>query len=319
MKRFAGAAILFAATILCAPSAAAQSEADSRAAIERALQSVELAAQSSGAERDANVRAALRALEADERLAASAPLREPLVASPPQIERAQARLVAARAALERPAGGAPDVDSARRGLARILSNPPFRAWDPLTLVPDWLLPLALVIADLLGWFSRIVRWPFDRVLDVVSLLLRGPVGSIGIPLLAFGILCGIVLLYRTGLRAAIVAQAEVSAPSHQLPPTALRALELAQQHASVGRYRNACHFVFLATLLWIEEHADAHFDPTATNREHLAQVGNQPTIARALAPVVTHFDQLWYGQETVGESDYRALLGLAARVREATP
>jgi hypothetical protein len=86
----------------------------------------------------------------------------------------------------------------------------------------------------------------------------------------------------------------------------------------VGRYREACHFVLTATLLWLEEHTGANFDPAATNREHLARVANQPLVAAALAPVVNYFDRLWYGQESVAETDYRELLGLAARVREAT-
>jgi hypothetical protein len=40
-------------------------------------------------------------------------------------------------------------------------------------------------------------------------------------------------------------------------------------------------------------------------------------VARALGPLVAAFDRLWYGTSAVTESDYRRLLDLAGRVREA--
>jgi hypothetical protein len=311
--------IALALAVVCSTPAAASAQVrDSRTQIDAALAVLEQAAQSTGPERDARAQEARRLLVTSG-LARNDWLRAPLDASPPEIDRARTRLTAARAVLDEATPSAIDVGRARASLDRILHQPPFEAWDPLTLFPDWLVPAILTLRALADGFWRIVRWPFDRVFDLLGTFVTSAVGQAVIVVCGVLVLGGLIFLYRLGLRAAIVAQAEVGPPPTELPPTAREALERAQAQAGAGRYREACHFVFLATLLWIEEHAAAHFDPAATNREHLAQVAGQPKVAAALAPVVARFDRLWYGQDAVGEEDYRALLGLAARVREATP
>ncbi|MBI4492986.1 MAG: DUF4129 domain-containing protein [Chloroflexi bacterium] len=316
MRRLALAAALVAAFALATPGTAAGPQ-EARSAVARALALVEQASQAPVAERPALARAALDALAAAPELADFTWLRDPLAASPPELARARARLAAAQEALEPPAGALDPA--ARSSLDRILSNPPFKSPSVQSLLPSWLVPVAVLIDAAARVVWNLVRWPFDRLLDLLRWVFTEVVS--GPAALALGLLAiaGLVLLYRRGLRAALVAQAEVAASDEPLPPTAAEALAAAQRYAAAGQYREACHFVLLSALLSIEAQGWARLDRAATNREHLARLATQPSVAAALAPVVARFDRLWYGQDTVTDADYRELLRLAGRVREATP
>jgi hypothetical protein len=208
-----------------------------------------------------------------------------------------------------------DARQARAALRDVLADPRFHPRTWLDFVPAWLLPAVLLVKALLDFLWNIVRWPFDRLLDLLGELLRSPL------IIVLGLLAtiGLVALSRGAVRAALVHQAEIDLPDESLPPTAAEALSAAQREATLGHYREASHFVLLSTLLWIAEHGDARFDPSATNREHLhrVQAAARPAVARALGPLVAAFDNLWYGTGAVTETDYRRLLDLAGRVREA--
>jgi len=125
----------------------------------------------------------------------------------------------------------------------------------------------------------------------------------------------IVLAYRFAFRSALVTDTEAREPGRLSRLTSTEALAVAQQHGAAGRYREACHFVLLATLLWLEEKSFARFDPSATNREHLQRLAAQPAVASALEPVVDRFDGLWYRSDEATAEDFRALLELAERTR----
>ena len=295
---------------------AASSAADSVEALSTARGLVERAAQGEGP-RDELIRSARLALESAPEIAANEWLREPLQTSPPNLDDARARLIAAQAAIELPAIAPRDSVTARISLDGILSNPPIKGWSWLNLVPGWLLPLLLLLEPIATAIWNAVRWPFDRFLELLSWLLRGTVNSVAIIAIGGGIALGLGLLLRRGLHSSIVAQSEIPEAGAQLPPTSGEALAIAHHHAQRQQFREACHYVFLSTLLWIEEHDLEGFKPAATNREYLAQVAAHPLVARALRPVVSRFDRLWYGQDHVSESDYRDLLALADRLRAA--
>ncbi len=289
--------------------------ADADQAIATAARLVQQArGSSSEIERSRLVGEALVAVAGDPGLKSWSWLREPLESSPPDLVRAQARLEAAAAALPLRAAP-PDSQRARDLLTEVLADRRFHPGNWHDLVPGWLLPAALIMENLLELIWNIVRWPFDRLLDLLGGLLRSrPIMAV----LAIAVAIAIVLLYRTAVRAALVRQAEIATPNAALPLTASEALTAAQREATIGHYREASHFVLLSTLLWVEEHESARFDPSATNREHLhrAQAAARPAVARALAPLVAAFDNLWYSTGAVTESDYRSLLDLASRVRE---
>ena len=210
-----------------------------------------------------------------------------------------------------------DPAVARGILNEVLALPVFQEQDWISLLPQWLVPAALLLKLVLDIIWNAMRWPVDRLVDLVTRLvgevMRGPV----VVVLALLVIVGLALLYQRGLRASIVRQAEVRAEDRPLPPTANEALSLAAREANAGHYRVACHFVLLSTLLAIEERGQARFDPSATNREHLALLAGWPRVARALERVVARFDRVWYGQDDVTERDYRDLLALADGVVSA--
>jgi hypothetical protein len=292
---------------------------DPRGALQTALTLVEEAQQATGAGRDARVAAALAAIDRQADPADAAWLRAPLATKPPDLARARSRLEAALDALS-PPEAAVDSSDARARLGEVLADPRFHPRTLLDLVPGFLLPLAIFVVDLANVIASIVRWPFDRLFDLLGDFVDSQFFRPAMAIGAIGVVGGLVLLYRRGLRAALIAQAEAAAQPLALPPTSAEALAAAREKAQIGDYRAACHFVFLSTLLAIEERGVAHFDRSATNREHLARLAREPAgsaaeLGRALAPIVARFDRLWYGQATVTAADYQDLLALAEQIQ----
>ena len=289
---------------------------EARAALARGSSLVEAASQAPEADRPALIAQALAALDANPGVAKNAWLREPLMASPPDLPRARSRLAAANGAAQTVAP-ARDPIAARAALDDVLADPVFRERDWLSLLPAWLLPVAIVVKIVLDALWNAMRWPIDRLLDLLTRIIVGVFSGPIVVVLGMLFAGGLVLLYQRGLRSAIVRQAEVAQRDMPMPPSAGEALGLAGRHAAIGQYREACHFVLLSTLLAIEERGHARFDPSATNREHLTKLAGWPPLARALDRVVGRFDRIWYGQDAVSEADYRELLSLADSVAEA--
>jgi hypothetical protein len=281
---------------------------------------VDDASRSTGSARTALITEAVADLEADPELSDEW-LREPLVANPPNFPDARARLAAATDALRAPSR--PPVEDARAILARVLDDPRFHPRTWLDLIPKFLVPAALLASAIVQFIWSVVRWPFDRLYDLWRLALNSPLFGPVMAMGALAVVVGLIALYRVGLRSTLVSQAETKAPSSRdTPPTGAVALAEARLSASTGQYREACHFLLLATLLWLDEAGLARFDRTATNREqvaHLASVGGavDGRLIEALRLVVRRFDRIWYGQPMATDADYEELLVLASRVRDA--
>lgn len=246
---------------------------------------------------------------------ARASLLEPLQQSPPDIELARGRL---RLALGVSAPVDPSLAGSRSVmLDEIMGVPPFATRELKSAAPGWLIPVIVVLEWLLQHIVNIVRWPFDRLGDLISLFVDGPGFLPSVTALALAGIVALILLYRRGLRAALVAEAAIAAETRELPPTSEEAIARAQRLASSGDYREATHYLLLSTLLRIEERGYMRFDRAATNREHLEQIHSQAGIASVLRPLVDRFDRLWYGQREVSAPEFHELEQLTLRAREA--
>jgi hypothetical protein len=184
------------------------------------------------------------------------------------------------------------------------------------------MPAALLLSALVQFAWSVVRWPFDRLLDLLSAFLNSSAFGPVMVVVALVVTAGIFVLYRLGLRAIVVAQAEVAPPKTDVPVTADDALAAAERCEGIGQHREACHYALLAALLAVEEKGLARFSRSATNREHLAQLAvvtgsADGPVLRAISPAIDRFDRLWYGQTSVSERDYADLVALVGRVREA--
>lgn len=70
-------------------------------------------------------------------------------------------------------------------------------------------------------------------------------------------------------------------------------------------YRSAIRYLYLSSLLLLDERGVIRYDRTLTNREHLRQVANRPPLFELLRSVINAFEDVWYGFEPVDERFYR--------------
>jgi hypothetical protein len=98
--------------------------------------------------------------------------------------------------------------------------------------------------------------------------------------------------------------------------TSVEALNRAQQFANAGDYRTAVRQLYLATLLWLDEHGRLRYDHALTNREYLQAAASEPALVSSLRPVVETFDRIWYGFESVSPEEFNAYLEQVNEVRK---
>ena len=82
-------------------------------------------------------------------------------------------------------------------------------------------------------------------------------------------------------------------------------LQLADEHAAAGRYREAVRALYLACLLKFDENDVARFERGETNWEHLARIEQSPKLPVGLnfRTPTQRFDRIWYGYQTQGLPD----------------
>lgn len=299
----------------------ARAETDPRAALRQAIAIVEQAQAGPAAEQPGRAREALGVLTRDPELASQTWLVEPLAATPPNLTIAKTRLAAALAALDSSPRPVPD---ARPALDAALADPRFHPTDWTRYLPAWLIPAILIAEEIVHVVETIVNWPIDRLFEGIRAVVGSRLFGPTLALLAVLVAVAVVALYRRGLRTMLVAEAEAATSPDARPLTATEAFGLAHDRAEAGDYRQATHYVLLATLLDLERRDATRFDRTATNREHLARLAAQssladPNLAPRLATIVDRFDRAWYGQDTVNRADYEELLRLARNVAAVAP
>ena len=82
------------------------------------------------------------------------------------------------------------------------------------------------------------------------------------------------------------------------------ALKRAQDLSGGGDYRTAVRYLYLSSLLLLEEHGQLRYDRSLTNREYLRSVANNPNLAAILRDVIEVFDRVWYGFQPIEAEEY---------------
>jgi len=90
------------------------------------------------------------------------------------------------------------------------------------------------------------------------------------------------------------AKIDLSEPDEE-PTTSQAAAEKAEQLTAEQDFRAAIRYLYLASLLSLDERGIIHYDPALTNREHLQQLSKQPLLYQRMQDVVDIFDRVWYG------------------------
>jgi hypothetical protein len=122
-----------------------------------------------------------------------------------------------------------------------------------------------------------------------------------------GLIIGLVLFYvLRRLRADFAAEArfDLGDDPHLDNITADTAWQRAQESSDLGDYRQAVRYLYLSTLLLLEERDLLRYDRTLTNREYLSHLAHRPDLAAILREVVDVFDRVWYGYQPLSEREY---------------
>ena len=94
------------------------------------------------------------------------------------------------------------------------------------------------------------------------------------------------------------------------------AFRKAQTLSVHGDYRTAVRYLYLSSLLLMEERGILRYDRSRTNREYLRSVSTHPNLAKPLKSVVDVFDRVWYGYEPLDESTYKEYVDEVEELKE---
>jgi len=90
----------------------------------------------------------------------------------------------------------------------------------------------------------------------------------------------------------------------ETPTTAEAASELAAKSRAIKDYRAAIRYLYLTSLLLLDERGIIRYDPHLTNYEHVQQVRHKPQVREHLEFIVNIFDHVWYGFAPADEALY---------------
>jgi len=170
-----------------------------------------------------------------------------------------------------------------------------------------------------NWLQKILDGFFD-LLDRFIYAIQNTVYYERIPLMIIAtLLFAISLLYiYRSLSRSLVRNAELAAEGSEEDAilTSKGALQRAQTLSTQGDYRNAMRYLYLSSLLILDERGLLRYDRSRTNREYLQSVSSKPELATPLRDVIDVFDRVWYGYESVDEQTYQSYVEHVDELRE---
>jgi hypothetical protein len=98
--------------------------------------------------------------------------------------------------------------------------------------------------------------------------------------------------------------------------TSSGAMRQAQSLSSQGDYRNAVRYLYLSSLLVLDERGVLHYDRSRTNLEYLRSISSKPELSQPLGDVIDVFDRVWYGHEDVDETTFQSYVKHVDELRE---
>ena len=190
-------------------------------------------------------------------------------------------------------------------LKTILARPEFQ-WEQGSAVelPKWL-------QDLLDRFFNF----WDQLIARASMLVYE---GRYLLIVAAAIFFVFILLYISrNLAQNLVGETElaVEGESDELL-TSRGALKRAETLSMKGDYRSAIRYLYLSSLLVLDEQGLLRYDRSRTNREYLRSVSSKPELAEPLKDVINVFDRVWYGFESVDEQEYQSYVEQVEELRE---
>jgi len=189
-------------------------------------------------------------------------------------------------------------------LKEILARPEFQ-WSASQEAPDW--------------FQRALNAFFDWM-ERLAFGVQNTVYYGRVPLMIGAALLLLLSLFyiSRNLSRSLVREAELAgeASDDEALLTSKGALQRAQTLSSQGDYRTAIRYLYLSSLLVLDERGLLRYDRSRTNREYLRSVSSKPQLATPLRDVIDVFDRVWYGFESVDEQAYQSYLEHVDELRE---
>ena len=188
-------------------------------------------------------------------------------------------------------------------LREILARPEFQ-WKEGQQI-SWL-------ADLYEWLINLM----DRILfGTAEVIYQGrdliKIGAVLLFLFA-------LFFIARGLSRSLAQEAEIAGEESENDETLTSkgALQRAETLSMQGDYRNAVRYLYLSSLLVLDEQGLLRYDRSRTNREYLRSVSSKPALAKPLRDVIEVFDRVWYGFENVDEQTYQSYVRHVDELRE---
>ena len=177
-------------------------------------------------------------------------------------------------------------------LHEILSRPEFQWAEPaLNPINEWLQKI----------WDVVNRWLNDLLGDFAQYIPSNTTWLMVILLVAI-----VFFVFRT-LFVDFIKEAQLNGEEsgENEPLTSEAAFNKAQSLSRGGDYRSAVRYLYLSSLLLMDERGVLRYDRSKTNREYLRSVANSPELAKPLEEVIEVFDNVWYGYHSLEEETFK--------------
>jgi hypothetical protein len=161
------------------------------------------------------------------------------------------------------------------------------------------------------WFQKIINAINDLINDLLSRIfgakpLAGSTGTFTWAIVASLVLIAVfIFVYRT-LFNDFIRETELNEGDETSEPfTSESAFDRAQSLSRGGDYRSAVRYLYLSSLLLMDERGILRYDRSRTNHEYLRSVANIPELAKPLGEVIEVFDYVWYGYHSLEEESFK--------------
>jgi hypothetical protein len=204
---------------------------------------------------------------------------------------------------------AQDPDALQK-LTDVFSKPPFKDREVPSAWTNFWRSVGNAINDFFDWLFQSL--PSGGNIGPIAATPTGftSLSPLGWFLLSLGLLLvlGIIFYAIRGVRQSVVrdAKARAEAALEDEDISATEALDRAHTQARSGDYRTAVRYLYLSSLLWLDERNMLRYDRSLTNREYLQRADANPALRERLTPVVGTFERVWYGSRELEEADFRA-------------
>lgn len=170
-----------------------------------------------------------------------------------------------------------------------------------------------------NWLDELLQRFFD-LMDRIGYSVRNISYYGRVPLIIVAALLFVLSLFyiSRSLSRSLVREAQLAAEEGDNDDalTSKRAMQRAQALSGQGDYRNAIRYLYLSSLLVLDEQGLLRYDRSRTNREYLRSLSSKPELANPLRDVIDVFDRVWYGFESVDEQTYQSYVKHVDELRE---